>query len=137
MGVKAWFRATREMVGLSQQDVALAMGVSVRSVKRWENPEADGSSIPQEAVDWMGERLMEFGVAVDNALDVIDELPEGLERMQLTYYRDQAQHDIFGRGLANYAMVNAISRAVAAECMVEGIEVDWAYPTDPDKVPTP
>ena len=35
----AEFRAMREQVGLSQADVADTLGVNVRSVKRWEDPE--------------------------------------------------------------------------------------------------
>ena len=33
---KADFKCLRERVGLSQQDVASALGVNIRSVKRWE-----------------------------------------------------------------------------------------------------
>ena len=35
---KANFRACRELVGLSQQDLAYEMDVLLKSVKRWENP---------------------------------------------------------------------------------------------------
>ena len=37
---KAEFRAMREMVGMTQATLADALGVEVRSVKRWESPSA-------------------------------------------------------------------------------------------------
>lgn len=35
---KADFRARREMLGLTQQDVADALNANVKTIKNWENP---------------------------------------------------------------------------------------------------
>lgn len=126
MHSKAWFRATREMCGLSQQDVADALGVTVKSVKRWENPDLTGYSIPEEALDWMSFEEASFSDAIHAAFDDLD--ASGMKSVTLTYYRDQAQHDANTDDGERFGVANAVSRAVAAELMAEGIEVRWAYP---------
>ena len=42
---KADFKALRERVGLSQHDVADAIMVSIKTIKRWENPSVDRKSV--------------------------------------------------------------------------------------------
>ena len=49
---KAAFKALREDIGISQAALAKELGVTVRSVSRWENPREDNE--PQQfAIDYL------------------------------------------------------------------------------------
>ncbi len=135
---KAALKATRERVGMTQQDLADELGVQVRSIKRWESP-ASGYDAPQDAWDVLEKSMREHVAAVDEALDLVD----GIEsshgkpaRVVLTYYRDQAQYDERGRDEGKVGVVNARARAVADVLEDEGIEVEWRYP-DEGAISTP
>lgn len=49
MRSKAEFRALRESVGMSQAGVARALGMTVRSVRRWETLEPGYHGAPDDA----------------------------------------------------------------------------------------
>lgn len=132
MSTKAEMRAIREMVGLSQADLAAAVGVSTRSVKRWEHPE--WSDPPEDVIDLLHEARARQLRTVEGALEVVRE--HGMARaVQLTCYRSQQQYDDLGREPGEpFGCANANSRAVADRLEAEGYEVEWSYPDDPDNI---
>ena len=133
---KADFRATRETIGLTQGDVAKALGVSLRTVKRWEHP--DWQEPPEDAWTWllgMRERHDELVDAmVDRAFAAAG--MGDLDVVAITYYRDQSQYDACGRDDGPYGFVNSIAREVALDLNDEGIETEFHYPDD-DAISTP
>lgn len=127
---KADFRAMRDECGLTQQDVADALGVRVLTVKRWERP--GFPEPPDDAWGYLdGERdrmvrMAEF--AVSKALELRDET--GVNSIALTYFRDQAQYDTAGRDDGPVGFANALSRLTASYLDAEGFEVEFSYPDD-------
>lgn len=53
---KAAFRALRESCGMTQKDVADAVGVAVFSVKRWENEDSSSHLPPDDVWEWLVNR---------------------------------------------------------------------------------
>ena len=128
---KADFRATRETIGLTQGDVAKALGVSLRTVKRWEHP--DWQEPPEDAWEWLLGMLERHDALVDEAVDralAIAAKRGAPEVVAITYYRDQAQHDAHGRDLGPYGFANSVAREVALDLNGEGIETEFRYPDD-------
>lgn len=50
---KADFRARREMLGLTQQDVADALNANVKTIKNWENPRQTRYRISDAAWEYL------------------------------------------------------------------------------------
>ena len=131
MSSSAEFRARRERCGMTQQDMADAVGVRVLAVKKWERP--DGPTAPADA--WA------FLEAVEAARKgVVGQAEEAVLRhggagpVQLTYYRTQEQFDEHGRDDGPVGVANANARAVADRLEAMGFEVAWAYPDDPENM---
>lgn len=131
MSISADFRARRERCGLTQQEMADAVGVRVLAVKKWERP--GGPVAPADA--W------EFLEAVETARRAVVKQAEEAalqfaERgaVQLTYYRTQEQFDEYGRDEGPFGVANANARAVADRLESMGFEIAWAYPDDPDNI---
>lgn len=131
MSSSAEFRARRERCGMTQQDMADAVGVRVLAVKKWERP--DGPTAPADA--WA---FLEAVEAVRK--DVVSQAEEAALRyggrgaVQLTFYRTQEQFDAHGRDDGPVGVANANAIAVADRLESMGFEVGWAYPDDPDNV---
>lgn len=130
---KAQFRAMRDRVGLSQQDVADELGVNLKTVKRWEKPGNDCFP-PEDA--WS---LLEHGLSIqrrqiDYAFEVADDQIEQTgklpEQVVLTYYRDQQMYDDHGRDFGRFGQANAAARAVAFVLEDIGCNVVFAYPDE-------
>jgi transcriptional regulator with XRE-family HTH domain len=133
MRSKAEFRALREMAGLSQADVADALGVTVRSVRRWETPAPGYHGAPDDAWELLEDAIARQMATVEGSLDVVNGLPDA--PVQLTYYRNQAQFDAYGREPGTpYGAANANTRLVAFELMRRGVEVEFSYPDDADNI---
>jgi transcriptional regulator with XRE-family HTH domain len=66
----AQLKATREMAGYSQQALADALGVHVRTVSRWER---GALPVPEDALLLVEEALKRQVVDVDAALDAIEQ----------------------------------------------------------------
>lgn len=130
MQSKADFKALRETLGLTQQNVADAVGVRVLAVKRWEKP---GEAEPPEDV-WeylfdMHERMLDMVTfSVGKAVEMRD--LTGAEVVALTYFRDQEQYDASGREPGPYGFVNAVARCTADRLYGEGFDVEFRYPDD-------
>lgn len=134
------FRALREQVGYSQQDVADALGVKVLSVKRWENPEYP-FEIPQDAWDILDEayRLQHTVVAaaVDRACGAGE--ATGMHAdvpVVLAYWRTQRDYDErHPLDPGSYGQANATARAVAEKLRDLGFSVSFRFtPTVPEEV---
>lgn len=124
---KANFRALRDMLGLSQQDVALAADVAVMTVKRWEKP-GNAWLPPDDVWGWLLSCADMQASTVDAALEVACCNPEG--EVQITYYRSQEQYDALGQDDGPFGLANANSRMVAYRLMAAGREVSFSYPDD-------
>lgn len=132
MSDKAEFRAAREMLGLAQQNLADALGVDIRSVKRWERP--GKVEPPAYAWDWMDNARQAQRDTVEQAVSAVLASAKPGGAVQLTYYRTQEQFDALGRDEGPVGMANANARLTAARLESLGYEVGWAYPDEPDNV---
>ncbi len=130
---KATFKALREHAGLSHATIAGMLGVSERSVKRWEDPRY--SDPPEDACRIVREaRELQLSMA-DYALGKAEEA--GTKAVRLNYYRTQAEFDICGRDSGDYRRANANARAAATALEMMGYEVEYAYPGDDGWTETP
>lgn len=127
---KADFRAMREGVGLTQQDVADAMSVRVVTVKRWERP--GFPEPPEDAVMWLGDMADRHETMVrDTVLQMLAVSGRtGVKTVAVTYYRSQDQYDAHGRDEGPCGFANAVARDVAAELTAKGMDVAFRYPDD-------
>lgn len=129
---KATFKALRETVGLSQDNVAHDLGVSVTSVKRWERP--GYQCPPADAWEYMLDAYQAHCDAVNGALEQVDEIADlagcDPELVPITYWRTQDQYDRLGRDPGYVGVVNARARAVGEELLKQGIEVEWRFPEE-------
>lgn len=129
---KAALKAQREQVGMTQQDVADALGVQVRSVKRWESA-ASVNKAPAEAWDLLSQALDAQRKAVREAVADAGKRSTTADNgaIALTYFRDQMEHSRHGGNpTLPYGVANATSRAVAEALAAEGVETEWEYPDE-------
>ena len=130
---KADFRSMRERAGYSQQALADALDVNIRTIKRWEH-EADVSQPPADAWEMLEAALdtqrQMAAYAVNVAREQEAALGEKPKAIRLTYFRDQAMFDRYGRDEGYFGAANANARAAAEELIREGYEVEFRYPTD-------
>lgn len=131
---KADFKARREQLGLTQQDVAQALTVNVKTVKNWENPRQTRYRISDAAWEYLDRAADMQAQQVAYARSVIEAQSEALAGntvvVPITYYRDQATYDRFGREAGPFGQANANARAIAGELERMGIQVEFRYPND-------
>lgn len=129
---KAAFKALRESVGLSQQNVADALSVNVVSVKRWEKPTFPYNA-PNDAWDYLEQVNQSQRQQVSYMLAVTAEQVESFGKdpaiVPITYYRDQKMYDEYGRDDGPYGWPNAVARKIAYELERRGIAYEFRYPT--------
>ena len=115
---KLELRALREIVGLSQADMAEALGVNRTTVKRWERPDSDGYTPPDDAFELLDNLVAQQDATVSAALAEHG----GDAAVTLPYYRTQEELEAAGRpGLVGVA--NATTLAVAGELRRRGVDV--------------
>lgn len=129
----ATFRALREQLGYTREQLAGVLNVSVRTIKRWEQP--NGKEPPAGVVDEVLRLKDKQDFVVSQSLEVFAQAKEqaGTEPkcVNISYFQDQAQFDVFGRdeGLFNVANANSRAAALALE-VLEGCEVEFNYPNE-------
>ena len=134
---KAQFKAIRERVGLSQEDVANALGNAVRTVKRWEDP--NYQQPPADAWDYLEQALDQHKRIVDDALRTVEKTIKGHggrkpDHVDLLYYKTQRQYDLYGRDTGSYLMVNARTREIAVRLEQLGVETRFHYPEENERL---
>lgn len=131
---KAQFKALREIVGLSQGNVADALSVNIKTVKSWENPARETYTVPEYAWDYLKKVRESQKNQVSYSLGVIAQQVEnfGVEPVlvPITYYRDQAMYNEWGRDEGPVGWPNAVARQIAIELDRRGIPYEFRYPTE-------
>lgn len=128
MRTKADLKARREMLGMSQQLFASILGVDVRSVKRWESPDAvEYKEAPSEAWDVIEGFAQQQAWVIETALDNAD--ASGADEVSLTYWRSEAEYEAAHPGEGKFwQMANANSRLIAFLLEDDGYDVDFDFP---------
>ena len=133
---KADFRAIREMLGITQDIAALALGVQAQTVKKWEK-ERCATLPPEDACKWLTEMWAKHNKIVNSVVAQNEALYKSVnctpENITLTYYRNAQDYRKYGRdnrGGDTWQMVNARTRAIAQALMAKGYMVKFQYPSD-------
>ena len=120
MRSKREFKFLREQVGYRQIDLAREMGVSERSVKRWEDIKSKNYHAPEAAWEILDKAVDLQMWVVEDALSHIDEAIEELgypNSIQLIYWMNQDEGD--------WRQVNANNRLIAYVLMDRGFDIKW------------
>lgn len=130
---KADFKALREACGLSQQNVADALGVHLQTIKRWEKPSFP-YAVPDDAFGYLDSVAESQANQVSYMLSVVAKQVEQFGKnpvlVPITYYRDQQMYDIYGRDKGPFGWPNAVARKLAYELDKRGISYSFRYPDD-------
>lgn len=130
---KADFRALRESLGLTRNNMARLLSVRPISVYRWENPRepnqapADAWNLLdkyKDAQDTTVKQIVQR--AYHQALETGD---KPAQPVKLTYYRGQAEYEQ-EHDSGYYMVANATTRACATALEAAGIKIRYQYPGD-------
>ena len=125
---KAEFRAIRERCGITQKTMALLLGKSIETVKKYEKPGYIAPGFDE------ADRLADLVDRHRKAVERIVADAGGGPRATLDYYRSQAHYERCG-GSGDYAMANARAREAAAILELRGVEVRFDYPKAGGAIP--
>jgi len=128
---KAAFKAIREQVGITQSSLAGQLGVQVRSVKRWEDPNSpqlppdDAWNVLEAALERQNEGV---AAAIEAVMAIADEQGSFPEHVELKYWLSEGDYLQWSTdadlGVASdWRMANANARACAAALESRDIEV--------------
>jgi transcriptional regulator with XRE-family HTH domain len=130
---EAKFRLLREMMGLTQSDIANEFDVTITTVKRWERPDMP-YPIPDDVWSWVERAYAGFNASAkawsNKLIDAMD--THGRDSAYVYIYRSQAQLDEArnapaDRYTASVGYVNALTREVYRICTEQGHTIDVAY----------
>lgn len=127
---KAEFRALRETVGMTQGALAGEMGVQIRSVKRWENPDAPQEP-PEEAWEVLDDAIEAQRRVVSYTLGKVDEIAEKRgdypKAVAMPYWACSADYKKFHTvpDGGDWRMANANLRLISFALHEKGIKVVW------------
>ena len=136
MRTKQEFKALREQVGMSQADLAFALYVSERSVKRWESVKYKEYNAPKDAWDILDNALKLQRQVVATALGQVEEAAQTIgdypESVKLVYWTSQEEYDklhcVDDGG--DWRQANATARVVSYALSERGIATDWTAAED-------
>ena len=127
---KTIFHALRDMAGLDSDTLARMLGLSgPQWIHRWER---DGQQDPPlDAWQTVEATAKRHWVLVNAILNRVQGqgLPEDT-RIDLTYYRSQAEYDRYGRDRGPYRQVNAVSLHAGLLLRQAGYGVAYVAPQD-------
>lgn len=125
------FRALREICGVTQQQVADVLGVSVLTVKKWEK---GVNRVPGDALAFIREAAAEHTRAVRAEVAEAAFSAQPGSALCLTYYRTQEQADLeaglTGEAAGPYQFLNAVRRSVGERLIDMGYLVSFKYPDE-------
>ncbi len=125
---KANCRGVRELVGLSQSDLAKRVGVTVETIKGCESPKRKQYSASRRIWAQLEKTLEDHIETINSMLDTYESLgDEG--PIVLNIYRDQAEFEALNGKKGNFAVVNRNTLTVAEILILEGKEVEFSYPS--------
>lgn len=128
---RAYLRAVRMQVGLTQQDMAAKFKVPPKIAGAWENEKNAGYvEVPEDVLDYVTRVKAIRNRMIDDILADCADVAEG-ETVTLTFYRSQAQFELAGK-TGYYAIVNGAALAAATILESEGVVVEWEYPPTRD-----
>lgn len=132
MGKKAWVKAVRETCGISQQDLADAVGVRVLTAKRWERE--DGPEPPADVVAYLTEQLGRHDEYVGRLVDSAVRYMGPGDTLRMDVYRSQADADAAyaagGEQPIPYRRWNAMQYDAANRLRQLGVSVVWCHPDE-------
>lgn len=125
------YRALREICGVTQQQVADVLGVSVLTVKKWEK---GVNRVPDDALAFIREAAAEHTQAVRAEVAEAASSAQPGSALCLTYYRTQEQADLeaelAGETAGPYQFLNAVRRSVGERLIDMGYLVSFKYPDE-------
>lgn len=130
MRSKREFKFLREQVGYRQIDLAREMGVSERSVKRWEDVKSENYHAPEAAWEILDKAVDLQMLVVEDSLSRIDEAIEKLgypNNIQLIYWMNQDEYDQYHciEDGGDWRQANANNRIIAYILMEQGFNIEW------------
>ncbi len=124
---KANCRGVRELIGLSQSDLASKVGVTVETIKGCESPKRKQYGPSKRMWAQLEKDLEEHIETINSMLDYYESKEEN-GPIKLNIYRDQAEYDEINDNGENYSVVNRNTLTVAEILILEGKEIEFAYP---------
>ena len=124
---KAYMKWARSVCGVSQRELADAVGVRVLTVKRWER--SDESEPPDDALGWLARAVEAHGRDVAELVETCERGATRGDHVFLDWYLDQEQADLAGQGVP-YGYANAVARDAAQRLAADGYRVVIRYPDE-------
>ena len=123
----ASFKALREGVGYSQAELADVLGVSERSVKRWEQTATDHLA-PDEAWELLEDTKAKQDSTVESTLGLVDVMTSTgrSHPVELPYWKS-AEHYAQWMDGGSWLVANATARKVAEGLDARGVEYGFVY----------